>query len=60
MAETRGLSREQPRKVCARLMQAADDPRISAELRARLERPLRNLRAIQKRRDKAGPGSSPG
>ena len=60
MAKTRAPSREQLRKVCARLMQAADDPRISAELRARLERSLRNMRAIQKRRDKAGPGSSPG
>ena len=46
------------RKLVQRLAQAADDPRISRELRAKVERDLRNMRVLQK--EKVDPRSKPG
>jgi hypothetical protein len=43
------LSPEKRAQVIARLEQAADDPRLSPELRKRVERSLHNTKAIQRR-----------
>jgi hypothetical protein len=56
----RKLSKEEAiRRMCAAMLIAVDDHRLTPEQRARAERHVRNLRAMQKwgRRDR---GSGPG